>query len=296
MTELQLITGYQENAVLRKSFNNLAQTVFGINFEDWYQKGYWTNKYIPFSFVENHTVVANVSVNIVDLLIDGAIKHAIQIGTVMTHPNYRHTGLSKRLLLKVLETYEHNTDLMYLFANQTVLDFYPKFGFNPVDETQYILNYSHSENISSSEIKKLSGVSNGDLQFIYEFSKSRIPVSKKFSTLNTEELLQFYCLYVFPNDVYYLHEEDVIVIYQFSDDHSLQIFDIIAQKEFSIEKILPKIVRKQTKRVIFHFNVDNDGELDIQSQPFKEDGVLFVRRKGELNLPKYFKHPITSQA
>lgn len=35
---------------------------------------------------------------------------------------------------KVLEEYENKYDYMYLFANESVLDFYHKFGFKPVEE------------------------------------------------------------------------------------------------------------------------------------------------------------------
>jgi predicted GNAT family N-acyltransferase len=47
---------------------------------------------------------------------------------VTTHPDYRGKGLSARLVNKVLEEYENKYDYMYLFANESVLDFHLKFG------------------------------------------------------------------------------------------------------------------------------------------------------------------------
>ena len=76
--ELNLVKGYQEHEGLRKSFNDLASNVFGISFEAWYQKGYWTPKYIPFSYIDGEKVVANVSVNQIDLVINGENKRGLQ--------------------------------------------------------------------------------------------------------------------------------------------------------------------------------------------------------------------------
>ena len=74
----------KDNEKLRKSFNELAALVFGIHFEEWYQRGYWTNRYIPFIFAEGDKVVANVSVNVLDFVINGERKKAIPLGTVMS--------------------------------------------------------------------------------------------------------------------------------------------------------------------------------------------------------------------
>jgi len=38
--QFHLIYGYKDNNILRHSFNNLAQMVFGINFESFYQSGF----------------------------------------------------------------------------------------------------------------------------------------------------------------------------------------------------------------------------------------------------------------
>lgn len=48
----------------------------------------------------------------------------------MTHPDYRGQGLAKKLLEHVIAKYEDQYDFLYLFANDTVLDFYPKFDLS----------------------------------------------------------------------------------------------------------------------------------------------------------------------
>lgn len=43
----------------------------------------------------------------------------------MTHPDYRNQGLAAKLLNHIIGKYEKEYDYIYLFANETVLDFYP---------------------------------------------------------------------------------------------------------------------------------------------------------------------------
>ncbi len=293
MNGLTLWKDHKSNEKLRKSFNELATSVFGINFEEWYQKGYWNNRYIPFSYVDGNKVVANVSVNVLDFVIDSERKKAIQIGTVMTHPDYRNRGLSRSLMNKVLEEYENNYDFMYLFANQNVLEFYPKFGFTSVKEYQFSMEYSPSPS-DLTGIHKLDGNKIEDLQFIYKFASERIPVSQAFGTQNSQGLLMFYCVYVFPNTIYYLEKEEAIVIFE-QEDKQLNIFDIVSKREVKIDTILAKITNSDSNKIVFHYTPDYKG-LDIQSDIFNSDDVLFVKTKGNNQLPLQIKHPLTSQA
>lgn len=141
---MKLVKNYRENKILRASLNRLAQATFGIDFEQWYQAGFWGEQYIPYSLVENGEVIANVSVNVMDFTLNGEEKHYIQLGTVMTAEPYRGKGLCRRLMEQVLEEYR-KADGIYLFANDGVLDFYPKFGFAPAKEYQYLKTVSNPE-------------------------------------------------------------------------------------------------------------------------------------------------------
>ncbi|WP_045516395.1 hypothetical protein [Neobacillus niacini] len=70
MKKYTFVKGYRENEPLRDSFNQLATKTFGIDFEAWYLNGFWTDKYQPYSFTDNGQIVANVSVKILNLVIN----------------------------------------------------------------------------------------------------------------------------------------------------------------------------------------------------------------------------------
>lgn len=128
---------YRDNAALRESFNKLAEKVFGLSFENWYQNGFWKDNYIPYSAVIDGEVVANVSVNACSMNYKGEVVKLFQLGTIMTDPGYRGRGYARLLMEEVLKDFEGKADGIYLYANDTVLDFYPRFGFRKAKEYQY---------------------------------------------------------------------------------------------------------------------------------------------------------------
>ena len=95
---MQIVKDYRENKELRDSFNELAKKVFNLEFEEWYRNGFWNEKYIPFSVVIDGKVVANVSVNKCDMNYNGEVLKLIQLGTVMTAPDYRGNGYAGMLM------------------------------------------------------------------------------------------------------------------------------------------------------------------------------------------------------
>jgi GNAT superfamily N-acetyltransferase len=293
MEELRFVKDYKVDDRLRASFFELAYEIFGLNFKEWYEKGYWGNQYIPFSYADGNKVVSNVSVNVIDFIIQGKKYKALQIGTVMTHPNYRNRGLSTRLMNKVLEEYKDQYDFMYLFANESVLDFYPKFGFTEVDEYQFAMEFTVDQAVAGG-IRKLDVAKKEDLDLIFQFVNERIPVSKIFATGNSQSITMYHCMDVFNQDIYYLEQEDVIVIFQ-KMENKVDIFDIIGKREINIEAILTKIVDKGLTKIVFQYTPDYKG-LEFESYLLKREGALFVRAKNEHLFPVQVKHPITSEA
>ncbi|HKM21338.1 MAG TPA: GNAT family N-acetyltransferase [Lachnospiraceae bacterium] len=130
----------RDDDVLRASFNQLTKQVFAFDFEDWYRRGYWGTKYIPHVLIDNGEVIANVSANEIDFIIDGQKKRLIQLGTVMTNDAYRKQGLGRYIMEQILEKYKGKADGIYLFGNDSVLEYYPKFGFQKYEQYQYYIS------------------------------------------------------------------------------------------------------------------------------------------------------------
>lgn len=88
---------------MRSTFNDLVVKTFHLSFENWYQEGYCSDSYLPYTLFHGDRAVANVSVNRMEMLWKGQVRRYIQLGTVMTDTEYRNQGLSRYLLEEVLK-------------------------------------------------------------------------------------------------------------------------------------------------------------------------------------------------
>ena len=115
---------------IRTSFDALAQRVFGLSFEQWYRDGYWTDRYKPYVLLDGGTVVASIAVNRMQTMWRGKGRSYIQLGTVMTDPQYRKQGLSRCLMEQVLRDYCRSCDAVYRLIFTPGLDLSARWSIN----------------------------------------------------------------------------------------------------------------------------------------------------------------------
>jgi GNAT superfamily N-acetyltransferase len=257
------------NDQIRISFMELTQKTFGLDFETWYQNGYWGKSYIPHVLLDNNHVVANVSVNIINTVWQNQRKSYIQLGTVMTDSKYRNKGLARFLLNKILEEWKDKCDAVYLFANDSVLDFYPKFGFVRASEYQSEMPIYKNQGV----VKKLDMSSPQDRELLL----GKYAQSNPFSALpmiDNVGLLMFYCSQFMSNNVYYVEECDAIVIAEYEDDNLL-CYDIFCTNDKALGDILSIMSTENTKNVRFGFALKKTYNYKI-SQLNGENTTLFV--------------------
>jgi len=264
---------FKHNELLRKSYNELTRKTYGFDFEQFYQDGYWSSKYMPYSLLDGENIVANVSASIVNCLVLGERKSYIQIGTVMTDAAYRNQGLSRFLMEKVIEEWKNKCDMIYLFANDSVLDFYPKFGFTAASEYQYSKTIaSNNENIAA---EKLDMSLEQSRELVIEKVNNSILMSK-LAVLKNVSLTMFYCTSFMRDKVYYLKEQDAIVIAEFQGD-TLYLQDIFTSSEVDLDNVIMSLINKEVKKVVFGFT-PNDTEGYYVKLLKEEDTTLFVTK------------------
>lgn len=274
MTNYELVYDYKDNQKYRESFNELAKLVFDLDFSQWYEKGCWNDQYSCYSYIDGEKVIANASISKMTVAVNGKDYKAIQVGTVMTHPDYRHKGLAKKLMNEIIHKYEKQCDFIYLFANETVIDFYPKFGFTRVQESRYFLNADGLQKKSNKTIRKLNVENINDVFLLKLYAKERIPVSSVLDVKENESLLMFYFLIAFPNSIYFIEDEDIIVLFEIEGEE-LHLFDVVSRSMIDVIEVLNYITSWDVKRIIFHFIPDCQ---NLESEEIEtEDDVLFVR-------------------
>ena len=148
---MELVSDYMREDTMRHALNELTRKTFFFDFEDWVTGGYFEGDYIPYSFIEDGKIIANVSANRMTFLQNGVERNYIQIGTVMTDEAYRRQGLARKLIEHVVKQYKDSCDGFYLFANLDALDFYDKCGFSRETEYQYKVKEEFCRNRSMGE-------------------------------------------------------------------------------------------------------------------------------------------------
>lgn len=269
-------TGYKDHNALRGSLNALTRKTFGFDFEQWYLDGYWKKRYVPYSLSDNGTIIANVSVNIMDFLIEGETMRYIQLGTVMTDEAYRGQGLSRALLEKALSDWEDKCDLTYLFANDSVVDFYPKFGFTRADE--YQCSKALDKSWQSTKARKLDMSSKTDRTLLENTIANTVPFSK-VSMLNNTSLVLFYCTSFMKDDVYYIDKYDAAAIARYEED-TLLLLDIFCTHSIPVDDIINVLAKEQTRRVVLGFT-PLDGTSFETNLLHEENTTLFIKTKKE---------------
>jgi len=288
----KIIENYRDQKKFRNQFLNLTKIIFpSIDFVEWYKQGYWADEYIPFSIFENEQIISNVSISKMNILVNGEIKNALQFGTVGTLPNYRKKGLSRILMEYVFDKYKDSFDLHYLFANETVTEFYPKFGFIRQPEVYFQRTIQMPQaNFSALKID-LNNLEHK--RIVTELINKRKPLTKKFGAIDYGFVTWWYIINFHSNELYYLPDEQIIFIAG-EENNDLHIFDIIFEQTFEFEDILPKIIKHNNySSTIYYFSPDVlnfNYDATIQS----EESPLFI--KGDFNLGQnLFKYPYTAQ-
>ncbi|MDO4296943.1 MAG: GNAT family N-acetyltransferase [Lachnospiraceae bacterium] len=271
----QVIKNYRRDDRLRASFNELAQKTFQIEFEDWYQNGYWSDKYNPYSIVIDGKIAANVSVSRMDFILDGYTKHYLQLGTVMTAEPYRRQGLIRRIMEEIERDYSQGIDGIFLFANDSVLDFYPKFGFRRAKEYQY------AKEVSVTEAKRIVQVpmrEKKDWDILERAVRSSVPCGS-FEMTGNSELIMFYVTKFMQDQVFYDRQQDAYVIAEQEADE-LVICNVFSPREVNLDELIGAFGR-ENKKVRFGFTPKAADAAGCTVSELKEqDTTLFVKGRG----------------
>ena len=291
MPRYKIIENYRNDDKLRNNFFKFTEAVFqSYDFKIWHDKGFWTDEYVPHSIVKDGEVISNVSISTMKIYVNGELKNGLQFATVGTLNEHRKQGLSREIMNYVLDKYKDWAQVHFLFGNNNVLSFYPLFGFQLYEEK--VFRSLSDLPVPKFSARKLNLNSNEDYDLIKEKIQSRKCISKLFGAEDYGFVTHWHLLNVFPNDIYYVGEDDLIVIAT-EESGELHVWDIIYTTEFDLKEVLKKVVSKKVKAVNYYFSPDMlkfayDEAGETVNSP------LFIIEDIGLN-EKHFKFPTTAQ-
>jgi len=287
--EYKFIQNALHDKFTRTSYFQLVQQIYGLEFEKWYQSDFWDNRFIPYIIMDENIAVSSVAVCINDITWENQRKRYIQISTVMTLPEYRNKGLNRHLMEVVLKEWEDKCDAIYLLANDSVVDFYPKFGFEKFHEYQYSKPVVKSDGV----YRQLDIKDPDDWNLII---KKYMP-GNLFADLKAENVSQFvfHCTHSFSKDIYYVEKYDAVVIARLENER-LYCYDIFAGDHCRIDDILSIMANESTKTACLGFTPKSG--VDYTIQLLQEKDTHFFVLKGKENIFKDNKvmFPVLSRA
>ena len=266
---MEIIKNEGHNESLRRSFNAPAEKTFGLNFENWYQNGFWGDNYNPYSVVMDGEVIANVSLNRTNLLVNGEVKRVYQLGTVMTDEAYRNRGLIRAIMAEI-EKDTADADGVYLFANDEVVEFYPKFGFTRGAEFICTREVKQDTACTMKPIPMDSPENWDVLNKAMEVSCFR----EGCRMVDNPGLIFFYVSQFMQDCVYFCEELDAYVIAEV-EDGNLLIHNIFSGADVSLDAVI-RAFGSEIHTVTLGFTPASTEGFTV-SDHHEEDSTFFVK-------------------
>lgn len=267
---LRLVEHYRDDPHLRGALNALTQQTYGFDFEAWYQAGFWPDDHQPCSLVRQGQMLANASSNRLDFSLDGQHLRTVQIGTVMTAPEAQGNGYSRYLMERLVTRWAERCDLLYLFANSTVLELYPKFGFRRVLEHEHYLPWSASPRASS--FKPVDLDDSDQRRHFMATVASSCPQARLSLQPHVSQTM-FYCQGPYRKALHYSTAHDAYVVVEHEQGRML-LAEVYCARPVALLEIVGELVRGETREVVLGFTpLQGDG---FATRLVDNDDALFV--------------------
>lgn len=276
------ISIYNRNdAAFEAAFDALMLESFGLSFAPWNALKLWDERYERYVIEDGGAILSSVCVFKARLVIGGRPFAAHQLGGVATRPDRRGQGLSQRLMRHVLARYPETP--MFLFANRSVLGFYPRFGFRRVFESAPSAAVAIDGAAPAERLSPRDGAVRAAL--LRRGARSRL-----LSCLNSDTVELFHLLLAYADDIYRLADGTLCVARR--EGETLSVADIVSERPVSFGALLPLLPFSGVRRAEFGFSPDHLGVACDWTPIRDDDEAMFVR--GEWPLPARFKFPALS--
>lgn len=294
---IEIVKNYRDVPVYRQGFFELLPKVFpGVSFVEWYNRGCWDDHYRTYAVYDHdhQQMLANVAVSLMDIWVNQALLKGVQFSAVSTLPQARNKGYSRQLMEMILEEFASDADLFFLFANPSVVDFYPRFGFREVKEKLFQMAYP-DDLTPAFAVTQLDVNQPNDWKLITDFTANRQPITQVFGVQGAHNILNWSLLYGYNPMIWYLPDQEVVVVGETSEV-ILHIYDILYKKpitELKFLELLPLISQPDTHTIQFWFTPE---KLDLKTRPIPADAESPFFVKGEFPIgDEPFKFPVMAQ-
>jgi predicted N-acetyltransferase YhbS len=287
---LRAVTIEASDVALHEAFLRFIPRVFPIDFRSWYAIGGWTDAYTVFALLDGDEVVASAASSRMECVVHGRTVFGHQLGAVGVSPEHRGRGLG-RMVMESLLARLASDDLTFLFANESVLDFYPRFGFRRVQE--HLFGAEVDIVPSRHRLHPLAADQLAHHALIAEVGRIAEPVTEYFGARDYGHSAAWYLSNFYSDCFYYTPGDDAVIVAKQAGD-VLHVIDVIAPEQVDLDALLPHIVSAPVRRLELGFTPDRYVTHARVVGDAGADSPLFVRGAfSPGDLP--FKYPLLAQ-
>ncbi|HSP82039.1 MAG TPA: GNAT family N-acetyltransferase [Myxococcaceae bacterium] len=270
------------DAASQAAFCDYVPQVFQrASFHRWRAWGGWNEDYRAVAVVEDGRVLANVSVTRMRLLLEGREATGFQFGAVGCLPSHRGRGLARAVMEAALDFCGEAPVL--LFANPTVLEFYPRFGFTPW--RQELFTAPHEAVPGGAPAPTLDLSDAGVRAGLAALSEEGLPVTERFGARGYSAIATWYAANGFSRPLRRL-KEDAWAFAGVEGD-TLYLDDVFTRGLFDLRAWIPRLIDRPIRRIQFGFTPERWWpEATAAGEDTKAD--LFVRRLSPSREPHRF--------
>lgn len=270
------------DTALQAAFCDYVPQVFRrADFRRWTEWGEWDDDYRAFALFEEGRVVANTSVMRMRLLLEGREVQAFQLGAVGCLPSHRGRGLSRVVMEAALDACGGAPVL--LFANPSVRQYYPRFGFQPWKQTLFAAPHeavpggtpAPTLDLADAKVRALLAV----------LSREGLPVTERFGARGYGTIATWYAANGFARPLRQL-SADAWVFASVEGD-TLYLDDLFAREPFDLRAHLPRLIDRPIRSIHFGFTPerwwpeaveageDTEADLFVRALPLSRDAHRF---------------------
>lgn len=214
----------------------------------------------PFSLINGDgKTVSILNASLMRVHIKGKDFRSVQIGTVATLPEFRSKGFAANLQQYVQEHYAQLVDFQFLFANPSVLDFYPKFGFEGIEQSSYHFRPIKNDKFDFTRLT----LDDEGIAFLKSGLSQREPTSDIIDARDAGWLVEFYCRRYYSQNLWVNQSRNVI---------------LVASVEGSILELHDIIALRHSKDFFQSFSWPGISEIKLGFTPDKFEGPFEIRK------------------
>lgn len=245
--------------------NSLLKPIF-LDFQFWYDLDLWDANYESYSIMQSNEIVSNICVFKTKMLFNNREYQALSIGAVATKNEYRGKGYARHIMENIINKYPDVP--MYLSANETVTNFYPRFGFESIFEKLPVTKYAIQNETPTRKIKF-------DDPKVWDYVYKRKNFSSKFDCLNTASVNLFHIYWGYLKDcIYDIPELETIVVAK-QNETVLKIISVFSLRDITFSDLAKYLPFKGVSFIEFGF-MPYWNDLDVEMKQYGTD-PLFIR-------------------